>query len=497
MHLQVINRILLAITLMMASQLSHAETHQQQFDRFLVNTMNTLDLQSSMAVAVVKNGNVIFQNTHGFADITKQEKATKNTLYYIASITKPIFSLAIQEVLSQSKYSANTTLKEMFPDVKFQAGIKAEQITIKHLLSHTSGLSDQYLTTAVSITGLHNQAQKLAMLTQLNVNEESPLGQFKYTNLGYNIVSLWYEKTFHNPWQTAVQQHVLTPMNMFATTGFKDEALRNNQQIAKPYAYFSLSPHKTLYLEKQDNTLHAAGGLYSTVSDMATFLRFQLNTKQIPSLSKNITNTQQLTTSLNSARGDFKRTHYCLGWYIGPYKHQTTYHHFGSFDGYRPHLSFMPEQGIGLVILNNEGMLNDKLTDIIADYIYGTLLKENDIEQKAASRIAKLADMAKKYRTAISEKEQSYLDKPLTLTLDKKAYTGTYVNPFAGEVNISLKEEKFFVTWGNLQATATAFNQPDILRIKLRPTRGQLIRFDVEQHSINTLTLDGITFNKK
>ncbi|OKY27312.1 serine hydrolase [Thalassotalea sp. PP2-459] len=497
MYLQIVNRIIPTIIFLLFSQVSNANSYLQKFDRFLINTIDTLDLKSSLSVAVVKDGTVIYQNTHGYANIAKQEKATANTLYYIASITKPIFSLAIQRVLSQSKYSLHTTLKEMFPEVNFQTEIKAEHITIKDLLAHTSGLSDQYLTTAVSLTGIHNPTLKLTMLTHLTINEENPLGQFDYTNLGYNIISLWYEKTFYHPWQTVVKQHVLTPMNMLSTTGFKSEALQNNKQIAKPYTYFSLSPQKALYLEKQDNTLHAAGGIYSTISDMATFLIHQLSAKQISSLSKSIHFTQKPIVALDSARGDFKRTHYGLGWYIGPYKQHKTYHHFGSFDGYRPHLSFMPEQGIGLVILNNEGMLNDKLTDVIADYIYGSLLKENAIEQTAAARLAKLANMAKKYRTVYVKKEQGYLEKPLALTLDKKAFTGTYAHPLAGEVNISLNDEKYFVTWGNLHATATAFKQPDILRIKLRPTRGQLIRFYIEQHSISALTLDGITFNKQ
>ncbi|WP_286234511.1 serine hydrolase domain-containing protein [Thalassotalea sediminis] len=468
-----------------------------KIDNQISKIRTQLNINSAIAIAVIDNEKIIYQRTTGYADIEHNILANDETLFYIASITKPLFAQFILQILEKSQYSLDTTLAQMFPEIKFHSEIKANKVTIKHLLSHTSGLQDNFLTNALSITGIHNKQLTKSMLSKLYSNTEKPLGQFQYTNLGYNIVSLWYENTFNIPWQTAIKHHLLTPLKMTHTTALRSEAKQQKLQIAKPYSYFSLEPTKALYLEKQDNTLHAAGGLLSSIEDMARFVNQQLTPSAIPNLKNNTKLSHKSLANVNSKRGDFERTTYGLGWYKGQYKKQVTMHHFGSFDGFRPHLSFMPNKGIGIVILNNEGMFNDKVTDVIADYIYGILLEEDDIEQTSLQRIAALSTMAKSYREKFITKEQSYHNRPLDLTKPINQYTGTYHHAMAGNVIINYQQEHFTVTWGNLHATATAYKETDVLRIKLRPSHGQLIRFIEYNSGISALTLDGITFKKR
>ncbi len=474
---------------------------QRSLDSFIVELMTEFNIKTATSIAVVKGEQILYQQTFGYADIANQIPAGNDTLFYIASITKPLFAFALLQALQQTDYNLNYTLAQMFPEVSFTKEIMADKITIRDLLTHTSGLDDNYLTTAVSISGIHSPEQKLQMLAELFASKNSKLGEFDYTNLGYNILSIWFVRTFKQPWQGYLQQQVFAPLQMQKSTAYMSEAVRQNWCIALPYSFFAEQQEQALYLTKKDNTMHAAGGVLSTSSDMAKWLIAQLSIHNNTASSEQLIAadllrlSQEQVATLSSKRGDFERQGYALGWYTGIYKNTLSYHHFGSFDGFRPHLSFIPEHGIGLVILNNEGLLNDRLTDVIADFIYSKLLKETNVEQRIAKRITKLKTMAVEYRKKLIQKEQTYRDMPWQLKHDKADYAGIYSHPLAGEIHVSYQKGQFEINWGNLKSVATAYKKPDVMRVNLRPTRPQLLSFDLGGDS-ESLTLDGIRFVK-
>jgi CubicO group peptidase (beta-lactamase class C family) len=466
-------------------------------DRFMSKLMQEFDINSATSIAVVSDQEVIYQQSFGYADIENKKLATDDTLFYIASITKPLFALTVLQSLENSAYDTSLSLKKMFPEVVFAKEIQAEKITIKDLLTHTSGLDDKLLSTAVSTSGIYSKASKLLMLAKLFPSTNSKHGEFDYTNLGYNIVSIWYEKTFNKSWQDGIAQSVFKPLNMMYSTAYISEVKNNHWALAKPYSFFSSTPKKALYLTKHDNTMHAAGGVISTASDMAQFLKAQLNTKGSAAIHSDlIHSTQKPIASLDSKRGDFKRKNYAYGWYTGTYKNNLTYHHFGTFDGFRPHLSFMPNQQIGIVILNNEGMLNDKLTDLIADFIYSKLLAEKGAEARINAKIVKLKTMAFNYRKKMITKENNYTTAPWLLSTDKRQYTGTYHHSLAGDIDIVVSNKQFFLQWGNLHSLATPFRKKDQMRVKFRPTSGQYIQFEMLENKPTGLIYDGLTFIK-
>jgi len=472
---------------------------QIAIDNFINNMLTELNIQSATSIAVVDGNEVVYQKTFGYADIENKVSADKDTLFYIASTTKPLFALTLLKALDNSRYNLKFTLAKMFPEITFDVSIQADKVTIESLLAHTSGLDDLYLTTAVSTSGIHTKKAKLKMLAKLFPSNESKLGEFDYTNLGYNILSIWYEKAFGLTWQQGIEKHIFSPLNMKHSTAKVSEAKQKGWKLAKPYSFFAPKSDEALYLTKNDNTMHAAGGVMSTTADMAQLIKAQLqlnNENNKTGLSELIKLSQQSIVSVESKRGDFIRDSYALGWYIGKYKEQLTYHHFGSFDGFRPHLSFMPEKQLGLVILNNEGMLNDKLTDVIADFIYSLLLEESGAELRIAQKLKKFKGMANGYREKIVAKELNYLTKPLQLSLPLVNYTGSYNHPLAGEVTVTIVDERVKFSWGNLHSTATGYDRKDALRLKLRPTKAQLATFTLIDNAVAQLTVDGIVFSK-
>jgi CubicO group peptidase (beta-lactamase class C family) len=474
----------------------------RSFDRFMETLNKELNIETGTAIAVVQNDKILYQNNFGYADIKAKQKVTGDSLFYLASITKPLFALTILQELENRALTLDSPLQTLFPEITFAKDTQADKVTIKQLLVHTSGLDNNGLSTALAISGEYNHSSLLGLLNETSANPQNPLTHFSYTNLGYNILSMAFEQHFGHSWQASLQDKVLTPMSMLHTTPFITEDPEQKFNRAKPYSFFNTSINTPLYLQKNNQTMHAAGGVISNTEDMAKLLIVELNQGRLDGkqvLPEGlIKRSQQIAAIVDTKKGDFKRTGYALGWYTGDYKSQLLYHHFGRFDGYRPHLSFMPEKKLGLVILNNEGDLNDKVSDIIADFAYSTLLGEADIDIRINQRIAKMREMATVIREKIIAKETSYEVMPLQLTLAETSYSGDYCHKLMGCLSITLKGEgQFTYQWGNLHSNATASGKIDALRVKGLPTHPQVIAFNIAEGNVESLNYDRFKFNKK
>jgi len=477
------------------------DEYQQEMNAFIKKLQRDFDFPSGISIAVVKGEHIFYQQHFGYADIKNKQPVTDNTAFYIASVTKPIFAITMLQKLAQKGMGLETTLAQLFPNTVFAADIRANEVTVRHLLNHTSGLKDDYLQTAVAFSGVHNSESRLAMVGQLKINEKAPLGQFEYSNLGYNILSVAYENLFKQAWQDAVADIVFQPLSMSHSNARISAISKQGGVLAKPYSFFTEHYQQPGYLIKQDNTMHAAGGVVSTAEDMAKFVIAQLNQGQLEGkqvIGKDfIAETQQPSADVDGARGNFERKSYGLGWYIGNYKGHELYHHFGSFSGFRPHLSFIPKQRVGLVILNNEDMLNDKLTDIIADFSYSLLFGDKKAKERIYQRAEDLKAQALVFRERIAKKEQDYRDMTWDLELAKSAYVGIYTHPFAGRISVNLVGNKGIqMKWGNLQSMATASPHSNTMRVKFVPTSPQFVKFTIVNNQVTELITDGIVFSR-
>ena len=365
---------------------------------FIQRTKDATALRSGTAVAIVKDGKVIYEGYFGFADIDGNQPVTRDTSFYIASTTKPF--MALNALLKQvdGRLDTRTSLQAMFPEFRFD-GFDAASVTLKDLLVHSSGVENEPLVWATAFSGIHDAQSRRALVAASYpdgnaAHKRSSTRTFNYTNVGYNILSVWLDRKLAMPWQDQLDAAIFQPLDMRRTSAYISEAETKSWPLAKPYSFASAHPNTPLYLTKSDGTMQAAGGLVSTAPDLARFLIAQLadgshGGKQIFPGSV-ITKSHITQVAVDSSYLDFKRTGYAWGWYTGQYKGKSMLHHFGGFAGFHAHLSFIPEENIGLVVLNNEDVLSARLTNLIADYAYGVLLDEPDISSKMSGRFDEL-----------------------------------------------------------------------------------------------------------
>lgn len=453
------------------------------------------------AVAVVKDGKLIYQGYFGYQDIQQQIPATRNTVFYIASATKPFLALNILLKQHQGKLDTDTSLHEMFPDIRF-GDIDADKVSIRNLLVHTSGVDNGPLTWATAFSGIHDARLRHRLVAASYPNTDAPLGNFDYTNVGYNILSVWLDEHFAVPWQDQLDNAIFQPLGMRHTSAYMSEAKAKQWPLAKQYSFASESPNQPLYLVKANNTMHAAGGMVSTAPDLAKFLITQLggdgsdDKTVLPKAVISASHESQAT--LEASYLDFARSGYAWGWYRGEYKNRTMLHHFGGFSGFHAHLSFMPAEGIGLVVLNNDDMLGARLTNLIADYVYGKLLDEKGVEDKLAKRFDQLLVKAKGFRSMLQKQRQEIRARPWNLSLPNEAYTGIYSNELLGNMSVALDDDgQMIIRWGRLTTTTTGYAEQNRVRVSFAPNSGHVLAFQVEDGSVQSLEFNDMSFRKQ
>lgn len=479
--------------------MSAMATDFSNIEKIINDTKAAANLPSGTAIAVVKDDKIIYEGYFGYADIANKTPITKDTSFYIASTTKPYFALAMLLKEHRGELSQDTSLDKLFPKMKF-SDFDASKVTVRHLLGHTMGIDNVPLVMATAYTGNHDAAKRNQLVANSYPNKEAPLDTFDYSNVGYNILSVWFDNTHQQSWQQMVNQSVLSPLQAHHSSTVISDANKTGWSLALPYSIYSKTD-TPLYLQKRDNTMHSAGGMISSVRDMANFVKVQLNNGKLNGQqvfpASVIEKSQQNIAKANMSRGDYNRTGYAWGWFTGPYLDESLYHHFGGYAGTHSHLSFMPEHNIGVVILNNDDMLGSRLTAVVAKTIYATLLNKPEALAQASSEAEKLQQKIAQLPKIIAKMEQKLAARKWQLSLPRASYTGTFNHSDYGDLVVTTKaDDKFEVALGQMRAIATPYKNKDSLRVELIPNRGEPITFTVENNKADSLKYNGTVFKR-
>ena len=243
--------------------------------------------------------------------------------------------------------------------------------------------------------------------------------------------------------------------------------------------------------------------MVSSAEDMAKWLVFNMNGgkfngRQIMPVASL---EEVLSPQINQSRSfyKFKRYAYSLGWNLGTYEGEKFIHCFGEFAGFRPHVSFMPEHNIGVVVLVNESSESIFLPDLIAADIYDYLLGKKPLQVESNPRVEEiLSDLRKEReenkRKAAKDSQQANL-KPMSF--DLKAYTGTYENDELGKIVISNEDSLLLARFGNLTSKLIHKNE-DTFQADFKVLSPVNLSFKGDKESgVTELSLIGRNFTKK
>ncbi len=492
--------VLTIITSFLFADTAIANNDFYAINKYVNAVKEEVGFPSGTAIAIVKDGKIVYEGYFGYSNIKTQKKVNDKTAFYLASVTKPMFALSMLLMEENGDIKDNTSMTQMFPTLDFPF-IDTDKVQVKHLVSHTHALANIPLVDTLAFTGQHNRLQRQKLTSATKNDTANQLGHYQYGNEGYNILSVWAENKFKQDWQQTLEQLVYQPLSMNHTSSYVSDASNKGFDIARPYHLYTANPNEVMRFEKSDSTLQAAGGTFSSARDMAKFLIAQLNEGQVDGKqvfpAKVIEKSHHKLATTDLKYRDFVRKGYAWGWYIGPYKEEKTYHHFGGIAGSHTHASFMLDHNIGLVVLNNEETIAGPMTAGIADIAYSILLDMGDVNKITDARIKAMKDRWREIKTDIKATNETHekrnASRTMALTREKSEYTGVFYNPLWGNLEVELLENndlKFSL--GELNAVATAAKQKDELRIQFPIGSGRFAAYKIVEDKIVSIDIYGI-----
>lgn len=448
---------------------------RRDLDTFIARAMAT-GLTPGMAVSVVRGSDVIYAKGFGFADRESNRRVTADTQFYIASTTKSFTALAGALLAARGVIDLDAPLSQYLPNVTLDPALSPDAISLRDLLTHTHGIrSGGPVDFRTAFTGDFTNAQ---LMDLLKLHPPAPSGRsFSYSNLGYNIFSLVLDAKLKEGWKHVIQREVFDPIGMRSTTANMSKA--NPSRLALPYNFGTTAPER-VYYGKRDENMQAAGGHLSSANDLARYLEAHLNQGRVngrqvlPAAPIEETHRQQVVQTRTF--GPFQRFGWGLGWDLATYEGDTILQRFGDFSGFRSHVSFMPEQRLGVVVLTNGGGASSPLSDLVATYVYDRLLGKPGLSARYDER---LASTQEDVRTARTRERTTRGARPQITPLPLSAYAGTYDGPALGRMIWTFEAGRLNVTMGIARGDVEVYDGTKYqLRLDLGGA-GAVVTFDV------------------
>lgn len=393
-----------------------------------------------LSIGVLYKGEVIFNKGFGQRNAEASLPATPDTLYAIGSTTKAFTAMGLALLVDEGRIAWDDPVRKHLPGFKMFDPYVTENMTVRDLLCHRSGLPRYDLMWYNSPYSREELFKRLQYL-EPNVGFRST---WQYQNLMFMTAGYLNGVAAGTSWEDFITTRIFNTLGM-ENTNFSVRASQQSGDHALPYEERSEQIRAVPF--RDISTVGPAGSINSSVNDMLRWLRVHLNQGKhedaqfVSESSLKEMHTGHMMMPEMPALGGFPETlqsSYGLGWAITPYRGSKVIWHTGGIDGFSALVTFMPAAEIGIVILTNLGGTNAH--QIIAYNIFDRLTGMELVNWN--ERFRKIADEMKanlqkaKEQGATDRVEGTQPSHPL------KDYTGDYEHPGYGVFSVTLEGER-------------------------------------------------------
>lgn len=451
--MKIIANLLLAIVLFVSfnAHSTSIEEKNKHIESAIKHAMSTFQVPG-VAVAIVKDNNVVMSQGFGVLEQGKSQKVTADTLFGIASNTKAMTAAILATLVDEGKLTWQTKVIDIIPEFQMPSAYVTREFTIIDLLAHNSGLGlgagDLMIWPHTTLTN-KDIIKGLKYLPEVS----SFRSEFAYDNLMYIIAGEVIAKITGKPWSEVIEQRIFSPLGMHKTRATFSLIDENNRNVARAHVPLDgkLNVVGGNFLEK----FSSAGSVASSVNDMSLWLKAMLNKGRYGDNARLFSAEQsqamwQVRTSLPVSESDTlaNKTHfsgYGLGWFLKDYQGVKLVHHSGGILGMVSKVVLVPEENLGMVILTNQQSgyaFNALYHQILNEYL---ALEDKDwvnfYHEKQQKNIAK-----EKARLA---RVHAAVNKNSTHSLPLRDYAKTYTDNWYGDIHITYKNNTLHMQFGN------------------------------------------------
>lgn len=325
-------------------------------DHLMLHLMS-MDNVPGAALALIKDGNIVLEKGYGFRDLATHAPVTTATLFNIGSISKSFTALGIAQLVDQQRVDLDAPVMRYIPNLQLSDPQAAQAITLRQLLSHTSGLSaDEQWPSQVPPTreGIVGEFASMPITAR-------PGTRFQYCSRCIVLAAYALERITGQSWEVYSRAQIFEPLGM-TTASFGLFGLERAPDRARPYRHDPVLDQvpvpwgRLRYLEP----LAPGGGIYANVDQMAHYALLQIGDGTISGHRLVSAHMMEELHRPEIAVGEdwtpaarAENLHYALGWFTADEQGVHLIYHNGGSPGFRATIILVPSSKAGVVILTN------------------------------------------------------------------------------------------------------------------------------------------------
>lgn len=306
------------------------------------------------AIAIIQDTSIIYLKGFGVKSTETKEPINTHTAFRLGSVSKSLTGVLMGLLVQNNKLAWDDSIHKYLPEFRLKSEEYTQQLTIRHVLSQTTGLPYHAYTNLIEEGTPHD-----VLIQQLqNVNSFSEPGKvYSYQNVAYSLVDDVVLAATGNSFAKEMNSRLFGPLRM-TNASVTFEAFTNNPNIAQPHLYRKRSWKPVPISSTYYNTA-PAGGVNASITDMAKLMVALLGNKENVITQNTIDQLFEPEVRATAKNRNFnkwqriKRSYYGLGWRVLTFKNDTLAYHGGYVNGFRSEIAIHPKDKIAICVLAN------------------------------------------------------------------------------------------------------------------------------------------------
>ncbi|MEW6745702.1 MAG: serine hydrolase domain-containing protein [Planctomycetota bacterium] len=319
---------------------------------------------ASLAVAVIKDGRIVWAEGFGLADLERGRPATSDTIYILASVSKPVTATGLMILADRGLVDLEAPANRYLPRAKLNAYRgSAEDITVRRLANHTGGLPVHwnFFYNGVEPPPMDETIRRYGFAATL------PGTEYNYSNLGFGILNYITEVVSGRPWREFMEAELYDPLGMTHTS----DRVRPGKEDHAAVLYVKDTAGRFTTVHSYGFDHPGASTICTSVTDLARFALMHLNDGELEGTRLL---SAEAAREMRVDRTGACRGNYGIGWATGREDGHPFIAHGGGMPGVATHLRIYPEAGAAFAILTNssQGELPAMVGHGISSILRGT-----------------------------------------------------------------------------------------------------------------------------
>src|SRR3954471_6110744 len=418
------------------------------------------------AIAVVKDGRILFAKGSGVREAGKVAPVDTQTLFAIGSTTKAMTAASIGMLVDEGKLRWDDRVTKILPSFQLADPYVTREITIRDLLTHRAGLGNA----DVLWYRTDNSLEEVVRRVRFADPAYSLRSSFIYQNVMYAVAGQVVAAASGMPWEQFVRTRIFGPVGMPNTVPLLDSA-RRRSNVASPH--YRVGDTVRVITNASVDAVASAGAVWASVADMARWTRFVLDSARVDGrrLLKRESYTEWLKPETMVTPEEFYPTArltkphwttYAFGWFQEDYSGRMVDFHTGSIDGMVAIIGLIPDERLGVYVLANldHAEVRHALMYRVFDAYLG-----NPPRDWSADLLKLYGGMRAAADSTRSRAEARRIPNTRpSLPLDQ--YTGTYSDSLVGEATVTLDKGKLRLRASSTHAGTLEHWEYDTFRLR-------------------------------